>query len=135
MNKIIIAVIFMCSICFNGCAMQHVSYEIDYGKSEKYSKEDMDEAITQIMEEFDSWEGCTMHTVTYAGDDSSGSELTYCNEVGQNPPYDECIVFKSSFHSPREGGGAWNPYFEYEDWQWILARTSDSGWELLQWGY
>ena len=28
-----------------------------------------------------------------------------------------------------------NPDFEYEDWQWILARTSDSGWELLQWGY
>lgn len=77
--------------------MQHVSYEIDYGKSEKYSKEDMDEAITQIIEAFDSWEGC--------------------------------------FHSPREGGDAWNPDFEYEDWQWILARTSDSGWELLQWGY
>ena len=75
MNKIIIAVIFMCSICFNGCAMQHVSYEIDYGKSEKYSKEDMEEAITQIMEEFDSWKGCTMHTVTYAGDDGSGSEF------------------------------------------------------------
>lgn len=55
-----------------------------------------------------------MHTVAYAGDESSGSELTYCNEVGQNPPYDECIVFKSSFHSPREGGGAWNPDFEYE---------------------
>ena len=46
MNKIIIAVIFMCSICFNGCAMQHVSYEIDYGKSEKYSKEDMDDKFS-----------------------------------------------------------------------------------------
>lgn len=62
-----------------------------------------------------------MHKVAYAGDESSGSELTYCNEVGQSPPYDECIVFKSSFHSVREGAGAWNPDFEYEDWQWILG--------------
>lgn len=44
-------------------------------------------------------------------------------------------IWVTSFHSPKEGGGAWNPDFEYEDWQWILARTSDSGWELLQWGY
>ena len=45
------------------------------------------------------------------------------------------IEFLTDFHSPVEGGGAWEPDTEYTDYQWWLAREADGGWELLSWGY
>jgi len=37
--------------------------------------------------------------------------------------------------SPKEGGGAWEPDYEYSDWQWWLARTDGGEWQLITWGY
>jgi D-alanyl-D-alanine carboxypeptidase len=45
------------------------------------------------------------------------------------------ISFYTDFHSPVEGGGAWEPDTEYNDDEWWLARTEGGAWELLTWGY
>jgi hypothetical protein len=34
-----------------------------------------------------------------------------------------------------EKAGAWDPGTEYEDYQWWLARSEDSGWEIVTMGY
>ena len=49
--------------------------------------------------------------------------------------FTQCIMFKSDFHSPKNGGGAWNADAEYTDWQWWLARADGGEWRLLTWGY
>ena len=53
--------------------VEETNYEVDYGTSELYSKEDMDSAIAAIMNEFNNeWQvKCEMHKIYYAGDEIS----------------------------------------------------------------
>ena len=107
---------------------------IDYGSSEIYSKEDMDEAITLIKDRFYSWEGCKLYSIYYTDDSFCQREVDYVNTLADDGVvYTECIVFRTRFRSPIFGGGAWNANFEY-DWSWYLARTDGGEWELLTWG-
>ena len=109
--------------------------KIDYKSSETYTKEDMDAAIDTIMKEFSTWEGCEMHTIEFTDDQTCEENVSYVNELDPDKEYTQCIVFVSSFHSPKEGGGAWEPDYEYEGWKWYLGRTQGSEWNLLTWGY
>ena len=107
---------------------------IDYGSSEIYSKEDMDEAITLIKDQFYSWEGCKLYSIYYTDDGFCQREVDYVNTLADDGVvYTECIVFRTRFRSPIFGGGAWNANFEY-DWSWYLARTDGGEWDLLTWG-
>ena len=107
---------------------------VDYGSSEIYSKEDMDEAITLIKDQFYSWEGCKLYSIYYTDDSFCQREIDYVNTLADDGvAYTECIVFRTRFRSPIFGGGAWNANFEY-DWSWYLARTDGGEWELLTWG-
>ena len=110
--------------------------EIDYGNSALFSKEEMDEALKLVMKEFDSWEGCQLHSVQYAGDDcNSEKNLQWLNSLVDNGSFTQCIEFISSFHSPVKGGGAWKTDAEYTGWQWWLARNGWGDWTLVTWGY
>ena len=48
--------------------------------------------------------------------------------------FTQCIAFKSSFRSPKNGGGAWEANEEYT-WSWWLARCEGGEWKLMTWGY
>ena len=114
--------------------------EIDYGSSELYTKEDMDEAIKLIQEEFSKWEGCELHSIAYTSDDDCNEDnIAWMNQLeaagDAKETFTQCIQFKSNFHSPKEGGGAWNPDQEYTDWGWWLARADGGKWKLMTWGY
>ena len=107
---------------------------IDYGSSEIYSKEDMDEAITLIKDRFYSWEGCKLYSIYYTDDSfCQRVDIVYLTLADDGVVYTECIVFRTRFRSPIFGGGAWNANFEY-DWSWYLARTDGGEWDLLTWG-
>lgn len=107
---------------------------IDYGSSDIYSRNDMNDAIALIEEEFYSWEGCKLYSIYYTDDSLCQRELDYVNELADdNVIYTECIVFRTRFRSPVVNAGAWNPNSEY-DWSWYLARTRGGEWELLTWG-
>ena len=109
---------------------------IDYGTSQLYTNEDMDEAIALIREEFDTWDGCELHSIRYVSDDSlTEDDLDWLNNLEEDKNYTQCIEFVSDFHSPEEQYGAWEPDMEYQDWQWWLARSEDGNWELITWGY
>lgn len=108
---------------------------IDYGNSDLYSKQDMDDAIKLIKEEFYSWDGCKLYSISYTDDDLCQRELERENNkfAEKGLTYDECIVFRMRFRSPIFGGGAWNPNFVY-DWNWYLVRTINGEWVLIGWG-
>ena len=109
---------------------------IDYGTSSIYSGDDFEEAIALIRAEFDTWEGCEMHSIRYAGDECNSEEnIKWLNELKEGQNYTQCMEFLTNFHSPVEGGGAWEPDMEFEDYQWYLGRSDTGSWELLSWGY
>ena len=115
--------------------------QIDYGASSLYSREDMDAAIDLIVKEFGSWEGCELHSISYSSDDECNTEdnISWMNNLEEandaQEAFTQCIMFTSAFHSPKEGGGAWNPDQEYTGWQWWLARSDGGEWKLMTWGY
>ena len=115
--------------------------QIDYGTSAVYSREDMEAAIDLIIKEFGTWEGCELHSISYSSDDecNTSDNIDWMNNLEEandsQEAFTQCIMFTSAFHSPREGGGAWNPDQEYTGWQWWLARPDGGEWKLMTWGY
>ncbi len=110
--------------------------EIDYGTSEIYSFEDMDEAVELILNEFSTWSGCEMHSIRYISDECCSAEnLAWMNSLRDEKNFTQSIAFESDFHSPVEAYGAWEADTEYTNWQWWLAREEGGSWELITWGY
>ena len=123
---------------FAGCGTSEV--KIDYGSSDIYTHEDMDAAIALIRREFSTWRGCELHKIYYVSDEKCDADtLAWMNKLAESSGLTEemtqCIMFESNFHSPKRGGGAWNPNQEYTRWQWWLARSDGGKWHLLTWGY
>ena len=108
---------------------------VDYGASQLYSREEMDAAIGAVKWEFQTWSGCELHTISYLGDAYSEENLPYCNSLRENAGFDRCIVFESSFHTPKNGGDGWTSDEEMTGWKWVLARRGGGNWQLLTWGY
>jgi hypothetical protein len=114
--------------------------KIDYGASSIYTKAEMDEAIELIKKEFNTWDGCELHSISYSTDDAcSESNIAWMNEMEKatdaEETFTQCIMFKSDFHSPLHGGSGFNPDEEYTDWQWWLARSEGGQWKLMTYGY
>ena len=108
---------------------------MDYKTSDQYTEDDMNKAIDVILREFNTWEGCVMKELSYTDDQKCEDNLSYINSLAVDTKYDECIVFTSTFHSPVEGGDAWEPDYDYGNWEWYLGRTDGGDWDLLTWGY
>ncbi|MCR5775167.1 MAG: hypothetical protein K6G42_08810 [Lachnospiraceae bacterium] len=124
-----------------GCGGKTASdVDIDYGESSLYSEEDMNAAIDVIKTEFGTWDGCELHSISYAGDDKCNEEnIAWMNELeaanDAQETFTQCIMFVSNFHSPKEGGGAWEADQEYTDYEWWLARQDNGDWKLMTSGY
>ena len=71
---------------------------------------------------------------SYAGDETCEESLPYCQSLSEEQGITQCIVFGSSFRSPRNGGGAWTANAEYT-WTWYLAKGAAGDWVLLTYGY
>ena len=109
---------------------------IDLGSSTIYTEEELKEAVVQIKCKFASWEGCELHSIRYAGDESCTEEnLKWMNELNKDGNYTQVAEFLMDFHSPMEQIGAWEADREYTDYQWWLARSADGGWDIVTFGY
>ena len=107
-----------------------------YGESKLCTEKSMDRAIDMILEEFNTWQGCEMHSIRFAGDECYSEEnLKWLNSLDSEHEFTECSEFISEFHSPLEQIGAWEPDTEYTGWQWWLGAEADGDWELVTWGY
>ena len=140
MKKAGIALVtFMCSVVLAACSAGNTTeVEINYGSSTIYTQEDMDAAIQVIQDQFKTWEGCELHSLTYGSDEACNVEtIAWMNDLeaanGADETFTQCIMFESSFRSPKNGGGAWEPDTEYT-WQWWLARSEGGEWKLMTWG-
>ena len=110
--------------------------DIDYGDSQLYTQEELEEAMIQVKCQFAFFDGCELHSIRYAGDAGNTEEnLAWLKELGEEEDFVQVAEFLTNFHTPAEAAGAWEPDEEYTDYQWWLARTAVGGWQLLSWGY
>ena len=108
----------------------------DYGNSSLYTAEELEQAAIQAKCEFASFAGCELHSLRYAGDDCNTPEnLNWLNSLDPGANYTQVVELLTDFHSPIEGGGAWEPDTEMKDYQWWLARSDGKGWQLVSFGY
>ncbi len=111
--------------------------EVEYGNSDLYTKEEMDAAVAAIRAEFDTWDGCELRALRYAGDESASQEnLDWMNELRKDGEvFTQCIEFLSDFHTSSEANSDLEADQEYQNWQWWLARSEGGDWQLMTWGY
>ena len=112
----------------------------DFEISELYTNEDLNAARDAILNEFGKWTGCECESLEYAGDDvDTAEDLAFANEGNEGAPFTQCIKFLMNFHSPVEEadleGTTWEPDTDYQDYEWILARTDGGDWEIVNFGY
>lgn len=136
MKKIIaIFIVVVACLTFTACGNvnQCVVY---YGESDMYTPTDMDSAVSVIKSEFIfNFDGCTLLTLDYMGDDVSKENIDYCIRLGDGTQFDESIVFTSSFRTPLHGNEVLPPNEICENYEWTLARESGGEWILLTNGY
>lgn len=126
----------LCSCNVNSQPGDISNTKIDYGTSEKYSKEDIDSAIQVVFDEFRTWNGFEMYTIHYTGDENCDEdELEYCKSLNEEAGFVDCIVFKSSFRTAKNCDNGFNSDEIYSSFEWHLAREADGEWQLLTWGY
>ncbi len=116
--------------------MKAPAVTIDLGSSANYTEEALMEAVVQIKCQFATWEGCELHSIRYAGDaNCTGENLKWLNGISKDGKYTSVAKFLMDFHAPKEQVGAWEADTEYTDYEWWLARSEDSGWEIVTQGY
>lgn len=114
-----------------GDVSQVKTHKVD---SKLYSEEDINAAIDTIKEEFksDTWKGCTLTEIYYAGDDESKNHQAWAKDNDA----DEIIVLESSFDVGSSGGdGSLDPNSTYEGWSWYLVRSTGGKWKHIDHGY
>lgn len=110
-------------------------YTLEYGESNMYSNEDIESAAKVVVEKFNTFHGCVLYSLEYAGDEKCENELSYVNSLKDDgEEFVDCLVFYSEFRSPIKGGGAWSPNDIYT-WDWYLGREKDGEWVLVTFGY
>ena len=134
----LISFLFVCQL--TGCSL-FINPKIDYGNSNFYSKEEMDDAIKIIKKEFfNSFMGSELKNIRYVSDDKCGvDELEWLNVLAEDNDskehFTECMLFLSDFHSSKNGRGDLEADYEYTDWQWWLARSENGKWKLVTNGW
>ncbi len=108
--------------------------KVVYQTSQMYSKEDMEQAVEVLKGEFVQFEGCTLKTLTYAGDDYSMEELDYINGDIVGGAYDQCIVFES-YYTRNKAMCFFDGFPSEYSWHWILGRKNGGEWVLASYGY
>ena len=100
-----------------------------YVESSIFTQEDIQDAIDTVEMDFrKDFNGCELTLIYYAGDEESKAE----SEIKGV----ETMVLKSEFKTYKQpGDSSLNEYQTYENWSWILIRTKDGCWELVDYGY
>ena len=143
----VIALALATCLMFAGCSISSVpadsveDAEIDYGKSEIYSRKDMDAAIEIIKAEFSTWNGCSLQKIYYVSDNEcSEQNINWLNEIeaanDNKEIFTQCIMFESDFYTAEQGDlSGFENVKEYKNWQWWLGRSETGDWKLMTWGY
>ena len=93
---------------------------IDFSESSLYDITELQAAAALVTEQFAGFEGCTMTSLRYAGDDACSEEnLRWMNSLKDGRHFTQCAEFLSDFVSDGT-----NPVLEKQGNTW----TTSGGW-------
>lgn len=127
---IVISVILTTAVIF--ACVDFTPTKIDYGNSQIYSRQEMEEAVKVIKKDYRS-RGYKLYSITYQGDNESRREL---NGLKNNKHYEYayCMVFRGSYRTPFFACSPVEPN-TVEECTWVLVRTYYGEWEIINRGY
>ena len=130
----IITLSLLAVFCFCGIAgAQGNGAYFDLNGSKRYTQAELQAAVDVILNTFNTFEGCELHGISYAGDEESMDALASANSL-ERGVFDEIALFDSHFRSPKEQIGSWEPDEEYT-WSWTLGRAGKGEWTLVNYGW
>lgn len=123
----------LCVMSLVGCGGNAKNVKITEYTSEKYSNDEIKDAIDIAIDYFTKeFEGCTLTEITYLGDDENDDWQEFADRNNAT----DVIVLVSSFDVDASGGdGSLNPNSTYTNWKWILVRTDGGKWKHVDHGY
>lgn len=135
---LLILVIFSLAACQQVGKTNKVSVNIE--ASNKFSEEEINNAISCVKEKFKDFKGCTLKELWYDEEKSNNLIKGYLSNGKASVngvKAENVIVFLSKFDvDSSSGDGSLNPNSTYSDWNWILIRDSKTGnWRVDDWGY
>ena len=113
---------------------------VSIGKSDKFSKKEINDAIKCVMKKFKDFKGCNLTKLWYDEEQSNNEIKGYMaggkGSVNGARPENVIILF-SDFDVDSSGADeGFNPNSTYSNWNWILIRDSKTGnWRVDDWGY
>ena len=131
MKKLMIGMMLTISVlCLAACGGS--SIKVGSFSSLIFDSGEYDDAVQEVFTYFDSFEGCTMKEIGYAGDDAVRAEA---KARGLAP--EQVMVLTSTFTTDSEDHqNGLEPDHTYEDYKWILTRnTSAEPWNHEDHGY
>ena len=131
MKKLIIGMMLTIAVlCLAACGGS--SIKVGSFSSLIFDSGEYDVAVQEVFTYFDSFEGCTMTEIGYAGDDAVRAEA---KARGLAP--EQVMVLTSTFTTDsKDQQNGLEPDHTYEDYKWILTRnTSAEPWNHEDHGY
>lgn len=134
---LILAVYFIVSYTQDG-KTSNVAVSIE--KSEKFTEEEINEAVNTVKRKFRGFDGCELTELWYSEKDSNKMIKSYLNSGGGSEngiKKENIIVLFSNFNVDSSGAKeGFNPNSTYTDWNWILVRNGETdNWRVEDWGY
>lgn len=143
MNKIgsflcLLLIMFSLTSCKEAGKTGSVSVTIE--KSNKFSEEEINHAVSRVIDKFKDFKGCTLTDLWYdeeKSDDFVTGYLSHGKGSVNGAQSENTIVLLSNFDVDASGGdGSLNPNSTYSNWNWILIRDNKTGaWQVDDWGY
>ncbi len=132
---LLLCIVIILTLCACGGNVKNV--HVDTVESKIYSEQEINDAIQIIIREFDrNWNGCTLISISYAGDKETRSESERYSDTYDIYGADELIVLTSSFEVDETGGdGSLDTNSTYNGWSWILVRSNGGTWKHVSHGY
>ncbi len=106
--------------------------DIEEFSSEIYTERDIADAMEVVLEEFLGKTDRILLNLSYIGDSKIADYEDWADRNGA----DDVIVFLTDYYvSFFSDTPTQNTASEYENWKFILVRTSGSEWEIVDQGY
>lgn len=124
-----LSVLLVFSLC--GCGNVLFVQKADVS-SEIYSEREISSAMNvALWNFFRDFDGCSMKTIRYAGDEKCEASSEWAARQGA----DEAIILLSDFVVGPKSDGSLSPFSSHTNWQWILVRKHGGPWKLATCGY
>ena len=131
--KKLISIILLCTLTLSLSSCGTLNFvDIEEFSSEIYTERDIADAMEVVLEEFLGKTDRILLNLSYIGDSKIADYEDWADRNGA----DDVIVFLTDYYvSFFSDTPTQNTASEYENWKFILVRTSGSEWEIVDQGY